>query len=165
MQKDLKFERVFDAPRALVWKAWTDPEIMKKWWGPRGWSSPAVKSDLKVGGKYLLAMRGAMAPGQPEVTTWSGGEYKEIVPMEKIVLLDSFTDENGNKVHASTYGLPETFPMESEMQIIFEDAPEGKTKLTVYYPSIEGIEGEMLVNMTEGWNQTLDKLGEEVKNN
>ena len=163
--KDLVIERVFDAPRELVWKAWSDSELMKKWWGPRNWSAPTAMIDFKVGGKYLLAMRGQMGPGMPEVTTWSGGVYKEIIPMEKIVVLDSFTDEQGNKVHASKYGLPESFPMESEITMTFEDAGEGKTKLTVYYPDITGIEGAMLENMTQGWNQSLDKLAEALNHN
>ena len=162
MPKDLKFEREFNAPVEMVWKMWSDPEAIKKWWGPKYWSSPEATIDFKEGGKYLLAMRGAMAPGQPEITTWSGGTYKEIVPMKKIVVQDHFADAQGNKIPASTYGLPESFPMESEIQILFEDLG-GKTKLTVYYPNIEGIEGMMLDNMTQGWNQTLDKLGEALK--
>jgi uncharacterized protein YndB with AHSA1/START domain len=160
--KDLKFERVLNAPLEQVWKAWSDEEMLKKWWGPKYWSSPTANMDFKVGGKYLLAMQGSMAPGQPEITTWSGGTYKEIIPMQKIVVLDHFADEQGNKIHASTYGLPESFPMESEIQMLFEDLGE-KTKLTVYYPSIEGIEGAMLDGMTQGWNQTLDKLAGALK--
>ncbi len=161
-QGGLKFVRVFDAPKALVWKAWSDPELMKQWWGPRGWSSPAIEQDFRVGGKYLLAMRGRMGPGQPEVTTWSGGTYREIIPMEKIAVLDHFADEHGNKIHASQYGLPASFPMESVIEIEFADAPGGKTKLTLHYPSIKGIEGGMLTNMQMGWNQSLDKLAEKL---
>ena len=156
--KDLKFERVVNAPVGQVWKAWSDEEMLKKWWGPKYWSSPVANIDFKVGGKYLFAMRGAMGPGQAEITTWSGGVYKEIIPMEKIVVLDHFADEQGNQIHASKYGLPESFPMESEIQITFEKLSDSKTKVTVYYPSIEGIEGMMLDNMTQGWNQTLEKL-------
>jgi uncharacterized protein YndB with AHSA1/START domain len=158
MTKDLKIERTFDAPVALVWKAWSDPEMMKKWWGPRMFSTPTVKIDFKVGGKYLLCMSGSMPDGST-MKSWSGGVYKEIVPMSKIVTLNYFADEQGNLVHASQYGLPESFPTESEVIMSFEDLG-GKTKLTVYYPNIEGIEGMMLKNMTQGWNETVDKLGE-----
>jgi len=161
--KELVIEKVFNAPRELVWKAWSDPELMKKWWGPKNWSAPTIQIDFRVGGTYLSCMRGSMGPGQPEVDAWSTGVYKEIVPMEKIVVLDSFADKHGNKVHASTYGLPESFPMESEISITFEDLGNGKTKMTLYYPSIEGIEGAMLNNMTQGWNQSLDKLAEALK--
>ncbi len=161
--KQLVIERVFDAPRELVWKAWTDPEMMMKWWGPKNFSAPEIKIDLRVGGKYLLCMRGAPGSGMPEQDFWSTGTYREIVPMEKIVVLDSFADEQGNVVPASHYGMPGSFPMQATITITFEDAGEGKTKMTLNYPSTEGIEGVMLDNMTQGWNQSLDKLGEALK--
>jgi len=161
MAKDLTIERIFDAPAALVWKAWSDPEMMKKWWGPRMFSAPIVKIDFKVGAKYLLCMSGPMPDGST-VKSWSGGTYKEIVPTSKIVVLDHFADDQGNMVHASQYGLPESFPMESEVTISFKDLGD-KTKLTVYYPNLEGIEGMMLKNMTQGWNESVDKLGELVE--
>lgn len=160
--KSLAIEREFNAPVEMVWKAWTDEESIKKWWGPRGWGSPVAKIDFRVGGKYLLAMRGQMGPGMPEVENWSGGTYQEIIPMKKIVVLDHFADSEGNMVHASTYGLPQSFPMESQVIMTFEDLG-GRTKLTVFYPDITGIEGEMLKNMTMGWNQSLDKLAEAVQ--
>ena len=160
MEKGLKFERVFNAPVEKVWQTWTEAEIMKKWWGPKFWYSDSIVIDFKVGGKYLLNMKGQMGPNMPEVETWSGGYYKEIVPMKKIVVVDHFADSQGNIVHASKFGLPETFPMESTIEITFEDLGNNQTKLTVYYESIAGIEGEMLKNMTMGWNQTLDKFGE-----
>lgn len=161
--KELTIEKVVNAPVALVWKAWSDPELMKKWWGPRYWSSPVANIDFRVGGKYLICMSGPMGPGMPEVSNWSGGTYKEIDPMNKIVVLDHFADEQGNMVHASTYGLPKSFPMESEITITFEDLGDGKTKVSVRYADITGIEGDMLKNMTMGWNQTLDKLTEAVE--
>lgn len=159
MAKDLTIERVFDAPVALVWKAWSDPELMKKWWGPNNFSAPTVKIDFRVGGKYLLCMSGTMGPNGPKMEAWSGGVYKEIVPMAKIVVRDSFTDEQGNIVPASHYGLPASFPMESEITISFEDLG-GQTGLTLYYSDITGIEGMMLQNMTQGWKESLEKLSE-----
>ena len=110
-----------------------------------------------------MSMKGQLGPGGPEMENWSGGTYEEIVPMERIVVNDHFADAEGNMVHASQYGLPESFPMESKVVITFEELDGGKTRLTVYYPNIEGIEGEMLKNMTLGWNQSLDKLGDALK--
>jgi len=169
-KNDVTIVREFDAPLQLVWKAWTDPDIMKKWWGPKDWSAPTIQIDFREGGKYLSCMRGQMGPGMPEVDTWSTGTYKEIVPMKKIVVTDSFADPEGNVVPASYYGMPGTFPMEATIQITFEDlggpnvsAGTGRTKMTLYYPSIAGIEGEMLGNMTAGWNQSFDKLEEIVQ--
>src|SRR2546427_10138057 len=66
--------RVFDAPRALVWKAWTDPKYVMKWWGPKGFTEPFCEMDFRVGGKFLCCMR---APVGQE--GWNAGEYIAIV--------------------------------------------------------------------------------------
>src|ERR1700704_6216891 len=81
--------RVFDAPRELVWKAWTDPKYVMQWWGPKGFTAPVCKIDFRVGGKFLCCMR---APDGQE--GWNGGEYHEIVPHEKIVYSLYFADPN-----------------------------------------------------------------------
>jgi len=159
----LTITRFINAPQEKVWKAFTDPEEMKKWWGPQNWSAPTVKIDFKVGGKYLLCMRGSMGPGQPEIDTWSAGIYEEIVPMEKIVVMDFFSDDKGNKINASVYGLPDTFPMESKIIFTFEEIESGTMKFTLHYPSISGIEGKMQSDMVQGWNQSLDKLEAALK--
>ncbi len=157
----LTITRVFDAPVETVWKAWTDPEMFMKWWGPKDFTCPVAKIDFKVGGKYHVAMHGP-AGTEFDKNMWSTGVYREIVPMKKIVVIDSFADEQGNVVPASHYGMPETFPMEAIINITFEEQ-DGQTKMTLYYPSIEGIEGEMLSNMKQGWNQSFDKLAESLK--
>ncbi|HUI73255.1 MAG TPA: SRPBCC domain-containing protein, partial [Spirochaetia bacterium] len=72
--QNLVITRIFDAPRELVWKAWTDPRFVMQWWGPKGFTSPSCKIDLRVGGRYLFCMR---APDGQEF--WSGGEYVEII--------------------------------------------------------------------------------------
>jgi len=99
-ESELIITRVFDAPSELVWKAWTEPERVKQWWGPRGFTSPFCKIDLRVGGSYLVSMR---APDGQDF--WSTGVYREIVPQERIVATDSFADEKGNVVPASHYGM------------------------------------------------------------
>ena len=86
----LVIERVFDAPRELVWKAWTDPEQVMRWWGPKGYTSPAAEIDFRVGGKYLFAMRSPEF--QEGRDLWSTGVYREIVPLERLVCTNSFAD-------------------------------------------------------------------------
>jgi uncharacterized protein YndB with AHSA1/START domain len=98
---------VFDAPRELVWKAWTDPERMQRWWGPKHFTAPVWKIDLRAGGVYLYCMRSP--EGQDY---WSTGVYREIVDPERIVCTDSFADEKGNPVPASHYGMGEDWPLE-----------------------------------------------------
>ena len=57
--ENLEITRIFDAPRDLVWKAWTDPKLVKQWWGLKGWTSPSCAIDLRVGGRYLICMKAA----------------------------------------------------------------------------------------------------------
>ncbi len=92
--------RVFDAPRELVWKAWTDPKYVMQWWGPKGFTAPVCTMDFRVGGKFLCCMR---APDGQEF--WNAGEYHEIVPHEKIVSSMYFSDSQGNKVEPAHYGI------------------------------------------------------------
>ncbi len=148
--------RIFDAPRERVWQAWTDPEELKKWWGPAGFTAPTIKVDLRVGGSYLYCMRGAPAPGMAEVDFWSTGTYKEIVPLEKIVCTDSFADEKGNVVPASHYGMPGDIPLELGVTIVFEDTDDGKTKMTLTHVGMAA--GAPSDQMEQGWNQSFDKM-------
>ena len=77
--RDLTITRTFDAPLELVWKGWTDPEYMKRWWGPKDFTAPFIKIDLRVGGIYLDRMRSS--DGQDY---WSTGVYQEIIPLKRI---------------------------------------------------------------------------------
>jgi uncharacterized protein YndB with AHSA1/START domain len=146
--------REFDASRALVWKAWTEPESCMKWWGPKNFTTPFCKIDFKVGGKYLNCMR------SPEGQDfWSTGTYLEIVPMERIVCTDSFADEKGNVVPSSHYGM-EGFPLELQVTVTFEEH-EGKTKMTLIH---EGIPSGKITELTNvSWNESFDKLAAILK--
>lgn len=151
----LVIERIFDAPREKVWKAWTDPEMIKKWWGPKDFTAPFAKIDLREGGKYLLCMHGAPGPGREKRDFWSTGTYREIVPMEKLKITDNFSDERGNIVPASYYGMKGEWPFELEIKIKFEDA-DGGTKMTLKHKGIPV--GENREGAQMGWSQSFDKL-------
>lgn len=147
--------RIFDAPRELVWQAWTDPEHLMRWWGPKIFTSPVCKVDLRVGGKYLFCMR------SPEGQDfWSTGVYREIVPLERIVCTDSFADEHGNVVPASHYGMDGDIPLEMMLTVTFE-AHEGKTKMTLTHVGLPA--GEMENMASAGWNESLDKLAASLR--
>jgi len=152
---EIVIERVFDAPREQVWKAWTDPEQIKRWWGPEHFTAPSAENDLRVGGKYLYCMR---SPDGQDF--WSTGTYREIVPLEKIVATDSFADENGKVVPATHYGMPPEMPLEMLVTVTFED-DGGKTKLTVRHAGFPA--GDMSEQAEAGWNQSLDKLAETLR--
>lgn len=158
--KEFVITRVFDAPRERVWKAWTTPELIKKWWGPEQFSCPVAKVDLRPGGKYLYCMRGLVEPYLGR-DLYSGGTFREIIPKERIVLTDHFADEHGNKVPASTHGLSPDFPGEMQVIITFADEGHEKTRLSITYTlpeSAKAREAMQLSGMEIGWNSSLDKL-------
>ena len=143
--------RVFDAPRELVWTAWTDPKYVKQWWGPKGFTAPFCEIDFRVGGKFLCCMK---APDGREF--WNGGEYHEIIPHEKIVYSMHFADAKGNKVDPAQYGI-EHEPMDDAHDVVtFEDLGDGRTKLTL--TGNEAMESAKKSGEVEGWNQIFEKV-------
>jgi len=154
----LVIERVFDAPRELVWRAWSEPEEAKHWWGPKIFTCPAAKIDFRVGGKIHMCMRSDSGPEIWQKGLWSTGVYKEIVPLEKIVCTDSFADEEGNVVPASYYGMEGEFPLEMLITVTFEQIEGNKTKMTLIHSGMP--EGEHMEGANIGWNESFDKLAE-----
>ena len=143
--------RVFDAPRALVWEAWTNPKYVMQWWGPKGFTSPFCKMDFRVGGKFLCCMK---SPDGQEM--WNGGEYHEIVPHEKIVYSLYFADSKGNKVDPAELGIEHEAIDGARDVAIFEDFGNGQTKLTLI--GNETMEEAKNSGQLEGWVEILDKL-------
>jgi uncharacterized protein YndB with AHSA1/START domain len=151
--REILIERVFDAPIELVWRTWTEPERIVLWWGPKDFTCPSARSDFRVGGTYLYCMR---TPDGKD--GWTGGVFREIVAMERIVVSDYFADEHGNKVPPSHYGVTGELPNdEGVLTITFADAGDGRTKLTLH-TAVAVDEGE-----AEGWNESLDKFAEALK--
>ena len=144
--------RIFDAPRELVWKAWTDPQYVMQWWGPKGFTAPVCKMDFRVGGKFLWCMK---AP-DGEVVGWNGGEYFKIVEHEKIVYSMYFADAEGNKVEPAQYGIEHEAIDDVHDVITFEDFGNGQTKLTLI--GNESMESAKNSGQVEGMNQSLDKF-------
>ncbi len=152
---EIVITRVFDAPRGLVWKAWTEPEMCMKWWGPKAFTCPVCKIDFRVGGTYLNCMRSP--EGQDY---WSTGVYQEIVPLERIVCTDSFADEAGNVVPATHYAMGPDFPLEMLVTVTFEEL-DGKTKLTLRHAGLPA--GADSDGAQQGWSESFDKLAESLR--
>ena len=119
-------ERVFEAPRELVWRAWTDPEHLVRWWGPDGFATPHCTIDLRVGGRLHLCLR---SPEYGEL--WAGGVFYEIDPPSRLVYGDYFADEEGNRVSPAHYNLGPDLPDETVTSVTFEDLGDGRTKMTL----------------------------------
>ena len=153
--QEFTISRVFDAPRDLVWKVFTDPEHMKQWWGPKGFKVIASKMDLRPGGSYHYGMH---APdGSP---MWGMMRYREITPPSRIVFVNSFSDEAGG---ITRHPMAPTWPLEMLSVFSFEDLG-GKTKFTVNWSPLNATEEERATfaaghgSMTQGWTGTMDQL-------
>jgi uncharacterized protein YndB with AHSA1/START domain len=153
--KTITIKRTFNLPPSTVWKAWTEPEYCKKWWGPEGYTCPYCSIDFRVGGRYLNSMKG---PDGKEI--WSTGTYKEIVPREKIVLTDSFADSEGKIVPASYYNMPGDWARELIVSITFEEL-NGKTNMVLRHA---GLPVEISDDCIKGWQSSFDKLEKNLKN-
>ncbi len=151
---DIVIERVIDAPRELVFEAWTRPEHLVHWWAPRGCSTPAYTVDLRPGGAFHYCMR--MADGRD---IWGLGIFREVVRPEKIVYVDSFADEAGGKVPPSRYGMSNAHPAESLVTVSFSDLG-GRTRvvlrhsLPAAFPERSGV--------GQGWGEMMDRLAEHL---
>jgi uncharacterized protein YndB with AHSA1/START domain len=138
--REVLLTRTFDAPRELVWEAFTRPELLKRWFGPRGWSLVVCEVDLRVGGGWRFIMQG------PEGQKMGmRGVYREIVRPERSVHVESFDD----------------YPGESIVTAVFTEQG-GKTTLnaTVLYPSQEVRDIVIQSGMEHGAAESYDKLAE-----
>ncbi|MDM7921317.1 MAG: SRPBCC domain-containing protein [Pyrinomonadaceae bacterium] len=146
--KEIVITREFDAPRELVWKAWTEPEHIEKWFGPKGFSTRVAEHDLSVGGRSTYVMTG------PDGKEYPGtGVFLEIVPMERIVSSDEF-GEGFEKI------MPETeLPSGMIFTVQFDDLG-GRTRLTltVSHPTVEDRIKHEKMGVVDGWGTTLDRM-------
>jgi uncharacterized protein YndB with AHSA1/START domain len=138
--REIVVTRVFDAPRHLVFDAFTKPELLKRWFGPRGWSLTVCEVDLRVGGTFRFILRG---PDGKEMGM--RGVYREIVAPERSVHMESFDD----------------YPGESQVTTVLAERG-GKTTLTatVLYPSQEIRDIVIKSGMEHGAAESYDKLAE-----
>ncbi|OXS62627.1 ATPase [Cohnella sp. CIP 111063] len=151
-EKVLVLERVFDAPRELVFAMFKEADHLKHWWGPKGWELPVCNIDFRPGGVWHYCMKCA-DESQGEyygMESWGKGVYKEIIEPEKIVYTDYFSDAEGNEN-------PEMPATEVTMEFIDLG---GKTKLvsSSEYVSAEALKSVTDMGMLEGITETWDRL-------
>lgn len=147
----LVLERVFDAPRELVFDAFSTAEHLKMWWGPKGWSLPVCNIDFRPGGEWHYCM---LSP-DGDMESWGKAVYEEIVPPDRIVYVDYFSDADGN-VNTE---MPET-----RITMTFVDEA-GKTRLisSAEYASEDAIRTVLDMGMLQGVGETWDRLAEHVE--
>jgi uncharacterized protein YndB with AHSA1/START domain len=146
-KQEMRISREFEAPRELVFKAFTDPELLRQWWGPRYLTTEVDKLDVRPGGQWRFINRNA------EGNEFAfHGVYHEILAPERII--DTFEFE----------GLPETGHVTLET-LTLEALPGGRTRLTAQsvFQSVADRDGTLQSGMEEGVNDTYDRLAELLK--
>ncbi len=145
-EREVVITRIFDAPRSLVYKAWTDPVHMSRWFGPRQFTAPVCELDVRPGGTWRIVMRG------PDGTEYPcGGIYREVADRKRLAFTNNALDQQGNIL------------LEGFTTVTFEDEG-GRTKLTLSTRAkglVDGTE-RMLQGMEAGWSQSLDKLADDL---
>ena len=131
----LVIKRTFAAPRDLVWKVWSDPDLAKNWWGPNGFTLPFVEMDQRPGGKWRAQMRG---PDGKDL--WQHGVYREIVPPEKTVYTFIWDAE----------------PDHEMLVTVLFAARGNKTDMTFRQEGFASTDEK--AGHEDGWNQTFDRL-------
>lgn len=151
---EIVLEREFDAPKELVFKAFSEAQHLKHWWGPRGWILTVCEIDFREGGVWHYCMK-CVDENQGDFygfESWGKGVYKEIVHGEKVVYMDYFSDEEGNESDQ----MPATL-----CTLIFKEQ-DGKTTVINRgeYVSAEALQAVMEIGMEQGISETWDRLAE-----
>ena len=150
-----ELQRVFDAPRELVFNVWTDAGHLARWWGPAGSTIHVERLDLRPGGMFLYRLT---LPEGYEM--WGKFVYREIAPPERLVYISSFADAGGNTIRAP---FSETFPLELHNTLTLTEH-EGKTALALRTAPVEptAAEREMFESffdsMEQGFAGTMEQL-------
>ncbi len=154
-ERELVITRTYDAPRDLVFKAWTEADRLKHWWGPKGFAMVSCKLDLRSGGVFLYGLR-----AQNGSDMWGKWVFREILPPERLVFVASFSDQDGNTVRAP---FSSDWPIETLSTVTFTEQ-SGRTTITMRAVPINQTEIErrmfesMFGSMQNGWKGTLDQL-------
>ena len=141
LRPTLHMQRHFDAPRALVWRAWTNPEVMVLWLGPVEWPAVSASQDLRVGGAWRACLRSP----DTGADLWQGGIYREIVPEERLVFTFKWDESHEDGP-----------PVDTLVTVQLSDAPQGGTLMDFTH---EGLKSEQsLAGHRHGWTSTFERL-------
>ncbi|HLH12480.1 MAG TPA: SRPBCC domain-containing protein [Methylovirgula sp.] len=147
MRRELTIRRTFNAPRALVWEAWTDPKHLAQWWGPEGFTNPVCEVDLRVGGELRIVMRGPDGTDYP-----MRGTFREIAAPERLVFISGPVDKN------------DRFLIDGLTTVTLAERG-GKTEMVLETRAIGLVASavRMIAGMDLGWLQSIDRLADNVE--
>lgn len=162
MSDQIEVKYTFNAPRNVVFKAFTDSQHLQNWWGPQGWAFHVAKADFRSGGTFHYSQQ----PAEGE-KMWVRFVYNEMIPTENIVYTSFFSDEEGNKVRAP---FDPHWPMETLNSMTFIEDGE-QTILTTIMAPLSPTEEEFQTYFSsremihDGFTGTFDQLANYLKNN
>jgi uncharacterized protein YndB with AHSA1/START domain len=142
---ELVMTRVYPAPRALVFRAWTQAQHFAQWFGPHGTTLPHCTLDARPGGSLHFLHRHANGDD-----VWIAGRFHEVAPPERLAFGTWFSDASGGRVERPGFGL------ESTITVTFAEHADG-TQVTIRQSGLLADQGEV-----EGWTETLDRLAEHL---
>jgi uncharacterized protein YndB with AHSA1/START domain len=156
---DMVLTRTFDSSVGAVWDAWTQSDLVKRWWGPLGFTAPVAEMDVREGGTSLVCMRApAEFGGQDLYNTWT---YLVVVPGERLEFVQAFTDSGRTPLDPAEIGLPPTIPRQVPHVITFKAQGPDRTELTVRE---SGYSSPDIVEVSRsGMEQCLDKMAAVVE--
>lgn len=149
-ERIVDLNRIYDAPRELVWRMWTEPEHMAQWWGPQCFTTPVCELDVRPSGRIWIVMRGPKGSAYDDDFPMSG-TFHEVVRNSRLVFSAAAEDKEGRPL------------LRAHTTVIFEDHGS-QTRLTLHAKGVgvAPIAPQMLAGMQQGWSQSLEKLAELV---
>lgn len=151
MPRDLVVVREFEAPLEAVWRAWSEPSLVKRWWGPKGWTCPVAQMDLREGGTSLVAMRSP--DGHDMYSTWA---YTVVRPKTYFEYIFNLSDDTGTPLDPASLGLPPDFPRDARHVVALQTIDGSRTEMTM---TEYGYTNDQLLDLSrQGLEECLDKM-------
>jgi uncharacterized protein YndB with AHSA1/START domain len=145
--KTITVVREFDAPVELVWKTWSEPELLEQWWAPKPWKAGTVSMDFREGGKWLYYMEGPDGSRH-----YARADYKSIVPNKSFAALDAFCDEKGN--------INTEFPQMNWNLTFSQSGSRTKVEILITFPTLADMEKIIEMGFKEGFAAAHGNLDE-----
>ena len=151
---DVVVRRTFPVPPEEAWRAWSESDLVKQWWGPDGFTCPMADVDLRVGGRTFVAMRAPAEFGGGDLySTWT---FTEVVPHSRIAYVFNFADPDGNRLVPADLGMGPGIPDDGEHLVTFDDLGDGDTEMIIIE---HGYATEDARNLSQaGLEQCVDKM-------
>ena len=156
---DVRATRDFAAPIERVWRAWTDPDDLRAWWGPLGFECTRATADVRAGGRIFVTMKAPEQYGGFEQhSTWN---FTEVVEPRSIHYVFNFSDSDGNRITPTDAGIPEGVPADGEHEVLLTDLGDGRTRLEMTEHGYTSSDARDL--SLAGLEQCLDKMADRVE--